>query len=151
MVQVSRYPLKKEIEERVFGILLQAIASLKNPQEINEFLEDFLSPVEKIMLAKRLAIAVLLGKGYDYRQIREILRVTPGTIAAVNLKLKYAGRGYKKVVERILKEEKLGKIFEKIGKVVGVVLGEALPPKGGDWSKWQKAKRKEKKKHSHLL
>lgn len=151
MTQVSKHPLKKEIEERVFEILLETIASLKNPEEINDFIEDFLSPVEKIMLAKRLAIAVLLGRGYDYRQIREILKVTPGTIAGVNLKLKYAGRGYKKVVEKILKEEKIGKIFEKIGGVAGVALGESLPPKGKDWSKWQKARWQERKIRSNPL
>lgn len=114
MTQVSKYPLKKEIEEKIFEILLKTIADLKKPEEVEGFLDDFLSPVEKIMLAKRLAIAVLLGKGYDYRGIREILKVTPGTVAGVNIKLKYGGRGCKRIVEKFLKEEKIEKLFEKI-------------------------------------
>jgi len=136
MTQVSKYPLKKEVEERIFEILLKTIADLKKPEEVNEFLEDFLSPVEKIMLAKRLAIAVLLGRGYDYRGIREILKVTPGTVAGVNLKLKYGGRGYKRVVEKFLREEKIEKLFEKIDEV----LFQTLPPKGKNWKEWGRKK-----------
>jgi len=142
MAQVSRYPLTKEVEERVFEILLKTIADLKKHQEIDEFLKDFLSPTERIMLAKRLAIAILLGKGYDYRQIREILKVTPGTIAAVNLKLKYAGKGYKKVVGKVLKEEKIEKLLGKVNNV----LEESLPPKGRNWSEWRKKRWKEARK-----
>ena len=142
MAQVSRYPLTKEVEERVFEILLKTIADLKKHQEIDEFLKDFLSPTERIMLAKRLTIAILLGKGYDYRQIREILKVTPGTIAAVNLKLKYAGKGYKKVVGKVLKEEKIEKLLGKVNNV----LEESLPPKGRNWSEWRKKRWKEARK-----
>jgi len=136
MAQVSKYPLRKEIEERIFEVLLKTIADLKKPEEVDEFLEDFLSPVEKIMLAKRLAIVVLLGKGYDYRGIREILKVTPGTVSGVNLKLKYGGRGYKKVVEKFLGEEKIEKLFEKIDEV----LFQTLPPKGRSWKEWGRKK-----------
>jgi len=136
MAQVSKYPLKKEVEEKIFEILLKTIADLKKPEEVNEFLEDFLSPVEKIMLAKRLAIAILLAKGYDYRGIREVLKVTPGTVAGVNLKLKYGGKGYKRVVEKFLREEKIEKLFEKID----AALFQALPPKGRDWQGWRRKK-----------
>ena len=132
MAQVSKYPLKKEVEEKIFEILLKTIADLKKPEEVNEFLEDFLSPVEKIMLAKRLAIAILLAKGYDYRGIREVLKVTPGTVAGVNLKLKYGGRGYKRVVEKFLREEKIEKLFEKIDEA----LSQTFPPKGKNWKEW---------------
>jgi len=147
MAQVSKYPLRKEIEERIFEVLLKTIADLKKPEEVDEFLEDFLSPVEKIMLAKRLAIVVLLGKGYDYRGIREILKVTPGTVSGVNLKLKYGGRGYKRVVEKLLQEEKIEKLFEKIDEV----LFQTLPPKGKSWREWGRKKWLAKAKNNRLF
>lgn len=145
MTQVSRYPIVKEVEERIFEVLTQVIADLKNSSEINDFLEDFLSPVEKIMLAKRLSIAVLLAKGYDYRQIQKILRVTPPTIASVNLSLKYTGKGYKRVVEKILAQERMAEFWQKIDDILGEISG-LVPPKGRDWSYWRGKKEEEKRK-----
>lgn len=145
MTQVSRYPIAKEIEARIFEILLKTIADLKNSEEINGFLEDFLSPVEKIMLAKRLSIAVLLAKGYDYRQIRNILRVTPSTIASVNLTLKYKGSGYKRVVEKILAAERIDEFWQKIDEILSEISG-LVPPKGRDWSYWRRKREQEKRK-----
>jgi len=134
MAQVSKYPISKEVEERIFEILSKTIADLRSFQEIDQFLEDFLSPVEKIMLAKRLSIAVLLAKGYDYEQIRKTLRVSPPTIAQVAISLKYAGKGYKKVVEKILKEEKMEEFWQKVDDVIA----DLVPPKGKNWSYWRK-------------
>ena len=134
MAQVSRMPISKEVEERMFEILLKTIANLRESSEIIEFLQDFLSPVEKIMLAKRLSIAVLLSKGYKYDDIRKTLRVSPPTIATVAISLKYAGRGYKRVVEKILRVEKINEFWQKIDDVIN----DIVPPKGRNWSYWRK-------------
>ncbi len=142
MTQVSKYPISKNVETRIFEVLSQVIADLRLSSEINEFLEDFLSPVEKIMLAKRISIAILLTKGYDYRQIQKILRVTPPTIASVNIALKYTGQGYKKVVERIVNNEKMEKFWEEIDDVTN----DTVPPYGRNWSYWNKERSQEKKK-----
>lgn len=140
MAQVSKYPISQEVEKRIFEILSKTISDLRNSSDINDFLEDFLSPVEKIMLAKRLSIAVLLAKGYDYQQIRKTLRVSPSTIGGVAISLKYAGVGYKKVVEKILREEKIEEFW---GKVDDVVSG-TVPPYGKNWSYWNKERWRKK-------
>ena len=134
MAQVSKYPISKEVEQRIFEIFSQTLSDLKDPIDINDFLQDFLSPIEKIMLAKRLSIAVLLAKGYEYEQIRKILRVSPPTIAQVAISLKYMGKGYKKVVEKILKEEKLQEFWQKVDDVIN----ETIPPYRKNWSYWRK-------------
>ena len=129
MSQISRYPIHKSVEKRMFEVFESTIANLNNNQDIEDFLHDFLSPIEKIMLAKRLAIAVLLAKGYSYPSISGILRVTPGTIANVSLSLKYAGKGYKKMVEKILSDEKRDNFWQKIEDV----LAKIPHAKGSDW------------------
>jgi uncharacterized protein YerC len=145
MSQVSKYPVHKKVEERMFEIFKSTISSLKNNEDIEDFLEDFLSPVEKIMLSKRLAIAVLLAKGHNYPVIAEILKVTPSTIASVSLRLKYAGKGYKKAVERILSAEKADRFWQKIEDV----LAKIPKSKGSNWvyqrQKYEKQKRIKKK------
>ncbi|MDO8621412.1 MAG: Trp family transcriptional regulator [Candidatus Levybacteria bacterium] len=129
MTQVSKYPIHKDVEKRMFEIFKSTISRLKNNEDIEDFLEDFLSPVEKIMLSKRLAIAVLLAKGHNYPAIAEILRVTPSTIASVSLRLKYSGKGYKKVVERILAMENQDNFWQKVEDV----LTKIPKSKGSNW------------------
>lgn len=140
MSQVSGFPIHKKVEERMFEIFKSTISSLKNSQEIDDFLEDFLSPVEKIMLSKRLSIAILLAKGYTYPSIANILRVTPSTIAMVSLRFKYSGKGYKRMVERILSAEKRDNFWQKIEDV----LSNIPHAKGSDWSYQRKNYEKQK-------
>lgn len=145
MTQISKYPVHKDVERRMFEVFKHAISHLNNAEEIEDFLKDFLSPVEKIMLAKRLSIAVLLAKGYTYPSIASILRVTPTTIAAVSLNLKYAGQGYKKMVEKVLQDEKIDAFWGKIEDV----LSNIPASKGSSWvyqkQEYEKQKRANKK------
>lgn len=145
MAQISKYPVSKEVSDRMFEIFQNTISSLSKKEDIEEFLGELLSPIEKIMLAKRLSIAVLLAKGYSYPSICGILKVTPRTIASVSLSLKYRGRGYQKAVERILSDERMNEFWEKIEDFLG-----GLPPTKGSFIYWrdkyerEKVKRKKK-------
>lgn len=113
MAQVSKYPISKEIYDRIFEIFLQSLTRVRDKKEAEEFIDSLLSLVERIMFAKRLAIAFLLEKGYEYRQIQRVLRVSLPTIASVSFTRQYAGQGYKKAVRGIIQEEKLNALLEK--------------------------------------
>lgn len=143
MSQVSKYPVSKDVSDRMFEVFQVTISSLKSKDDIEEFFDEFLSPIEKIMLAKRLSIAVLLAKGYSYYSISSILKVTPRTIATVSLALKYRGKGYQKAVEKILSNEKMNAFWEKIEDILG-----GLPPTKGSFiyfrDKYEREKRKRK-------
>lgn len=141
MAQVSKYPVSKEVSDRMFEVFQMTISSLNSKEDIEEFFDEFLSPIEKIMLAKRLSIAVLLTKGYSYPSISNILRVTPRTIASVSLALKYRGRGYQKAVEKILSNEKMNAFWEKIEDLLG-----GLPPSKGNFIYWRDKYKREKAK-----
>ncbi len=114
MPQVSKYPLSKNTEKRLYQLFWETIANLNDSAKTEEFFTDLLSPTEKVMLSKRLAIAVMLIKGYDYLTIRLTLRVSPGTIGSISVWLKYSGTGYRKVVEKLLKKEKFEDIVSKL-------------------------------------
>jgi len=142
MPQVSKYPITQDVYNRIFEIFYKTLADIKTPSEVKEFIEDFLSPTEQIMLSKRLAIAVLLAKDFDYRTISKILRVSLATIAMVAALLKYKGRGYKKVVGKIIKSEKREEFWQKIDDL----LSGTVPPKGVIWKYWRQEKEIEKRK-----
>ncbi|KKR32881.1 MAG: TrpR like protein, YerC/YecD [Candidatus Gottesmanbacteria bacterium GW2011_GWC2_39_8] len=129
MTQVSRYPLSKDIEKRVFEIFLDAVAGVQTSEEVNIFIEDLLSPTERVMLSKRLSIAFLLNKGYEQRLICQILRVSLGTVNKVNSSLKAKGEGYTRVIEKIKGKEKLEDFWGKVDEF----LNDILPPKGQNW------------------
>lgn len=114
MSQVSRKILPKDTQEKIFKIFFKSLARLHNPSEIQKLLFDLLGPVEQIMLAKRLAIALLLSRGYSYESIKGLLRVSQETIARVNISLNYGGEGYKMVINKIFRSERLEQIFENI-------------------------------------
>lgn len=106
MPRVSKRKVNAAVSQRMKSLLLDVISGLNNNQEIEEFLAEFLTPTEKIMLAKRLAIAMLLVKEYQYESIREILKVSTSTIDRVSYWIKHEGRTFKKIVENIVKKEK---------------------------------------------
>ena len=105
MPQVSKIRLRKEIEERMFKVFFQSMANAKSPKEAKILLNDLLTPTEKIMLAKRLAIALLFLRGYNYSDIRQILKVSYGTISQVANRLKTEGSGYRKIVTKMARQE----------------------------------------------
>lgn len=147
MAQVSKYPISKEIYDRIFEIFIKTLIKLKAKKEAEEFVQSLLTPVERIMLAKRLAIAFLLEKGYEYRQIQRIIRVSLPTIASVNIVRKYSSEGYKNIITKILKEEKLDDLLEKA--VVKLLDFPSKATKGsGVWRYLKQEIEKERKKRT---
>lgn len=146
MSQVSKYPISKQISDRIFEIFLNTFVNIRTNEEADEFISDLLTPTEKIMLAKRLAIAFLLEKNYDYRTIQKIIRVSTGTIAFVNLSLHHGSTGYKKLIYKIVQEEKLTGFFETA--IIKVLSAPAALEKGrGAWTYLKQKAEEQKQKH----
>lgn len=142
MAQISSKPLKEEINEQVLELLLKVVTQVYSRNEAVEILDDLLSPTEKVVLAKRLAIVLLLEKGYGYEAIEKILHVSAATIASVNIKLKFEGNGYRYFVRRVLRNQKIRKIWEKLEDLV-LDMGSV----GGRGSSgWRQARQKVHKK-----
>lgn len=114
MPQVSRRLLSKDVEKKMYSIFFTTLAKLSKPSEIQDLILDLLGPVEQTMLAKRLAIAVFLVKGYQYETIKDVLKVSQETIARVNMMLNFRGKGYNAAVKRILRDENIENFLKKI-------------------------------------
>jgi uncharacterized protein YerC len=118
MSQISRFPLPLTLEKEIHTALHQALADLHNQSEIQLFLTDLLTPTERIMLAKRLAIALLLDQGYDQRSIHTILKVSVSTVSAVNYWLKNQGKGYHLVITKLKTQKNWQQLKEELGEAV---------------------------------
>ena len=147
MSRRSRHPVSPKIEERVFKIFVDSIKNANTAQDVVTFLNDLLSSAERVMLAKRVAIAFLLLEGkYTYDDISKTLKVSRGTIAKVHSVLILQGTGYKKILGDMLKR-----------KVLKILLAELLegltplPSKGANWGEWKKSRLKAKWKREEPL
>lgn len=134
MTQVSRYPLRKEIEERVYEVLLESIATAESKGEVEKFLGDLLSPTERLMIAKRISIALLLLKNYEQRTIAHWLRVSLTTVSKVSLVLQNGTGGYRTVVSSILRKERFQELLEKIDDAIA----NLMPPANRNWTHWRR-------------
>lgn len=118
MSQVSKIRLAKDVEERMYKIFWSSIAGLRRAKEVEAFFSELLTKTEKIMLAKRLAIATLLLKGYDYRQISSLLKVSFTTISRVKGLIEHSEKGYRKVIEKMLRKEAWKELLRGMEKTV---------------------------------
>lgn len=117
MSQVSRRKVPKEIENKIFDTLLEAISTVKSTKDVSSFLSDLLSPVEKIMIAKRLAIAALLSKGYNYETIKDLIKVSQTTIAKISITMSL-NNGYRDVIDKISKSEKTRDFWQGVERLL---------------------------------
>lgn len=148
MAQVSKYMMSEKIKREINEIFLETFALLYKKEDIINFLEDFFSPTERIVLSKRITIALMLKKGYSYEMIKKLIKVSQPTVADVNLKLKYAGKGYHKILDQMLVNRKIKSVFDNIEKFIlaGLTIGHG---KGTGY--WFQQKIKKQRETSSII
>lgn len=130
MSQVSKNNLESVIQKELFDQLYYILSQFSDSSDAQSFLSELLTKTERVMVAKRLGIAVLLTKGYTYRNIRQVLKVSFPTIRSVQFWLDHGSGAYRKVIEKIGKREKLTAFLEKVDKLLDKVVA-FLPEKKG--------------------
>lgn len=118
MSQVSKTNLEVTIQKQLYDQLSYIISDLRDSKEVEEFLSELLTKTERVMLAKRLGIAMLLTKGYTYRDIRHVLHVSFPTIRSVQFWLEHGSKGYKKAAQKILSKEDIRTFITKIDALI---------------------------------
>lgn len=83
MTHVSKKRLKKDVATELADQFLTFLALATSKKEARILANELLSQTERVMLAKRLAIVVLLVRGYSFTQIEESLGVTRQTSVRV--------------------------------------------------------------------
>lgn len=144
MPQVSKYPVSKDIYEQIFDIFLGTLARLQTKKQVSGFMVDFLTPTETVMLAKRLAIGVLLAKKYDYREISRILRVSTATVGSVSLLYNHR-KNFRNTVDEMIRNEKMKMVWLDLGEKITNVLSKG-GTKASGWFYLKEEIRKKKQR-----
>src|SRR3989344_1680742 len=113
MPHVSRNKLEGAVLRSILDRLLDALVGITQKADVSDFMNDLLTKTERIMIAKRLAIAMMLHKNYPYAVISRTLKVSESTIGAVRERIDRGGKGFGKVLTRLEKEKRLEALFTK--------------------------------------
>lgn len=148
MAQISKYRLPEKTQSEIRSLFAEVLSMLSFKEDIFAFLEDFLSPTERIVLSKRITIALLLKKGYAYEAIKNVLKVSSPTVADVNRKLKFSGQGYHRILDKILRYQKINNVFDKIETII---LNQLSLGRGKGSSFWRDLKYKKLKDQSSKI
>ncbi|OGG04174.1 hypothetical protein A2Z33_03385 [Candidatus Gottesmanbacteria bacterium RBG_16_52_11] len=144
MAQVSKYSVSKNVSERMYEIFLESLADIRTKSDASVFVNDFLTPTERVMLPKRLSIALLLVKGYDQRLISHYLKVSFTTITRIHNQMKTGGEGYKRIINKILADESMTDFINRIDDALANVLGP-MGPGSLNWKLWRRERERQKK------
>jgi uncharacterized protein YerC len=97
MTNISKKQLTKKQLAQLFEQLNTLIGKM-NSSKANDFLHDLLGPEERIMLAKRLAIIVMITESYSSYRIAKILHVSTATVDTA--RKKYEGGSYDRLLSQ---------------------------------------------------
>ena len=131
MPHVSKRKLDKETFDKIFKKLVLILEYAQNKKKFVSVLEEILTGTEKVMLAKRVAIVLLLLGDIPQYRISKALIVSPTTVAKMSLQVE---EGKYDSIKNISTKEKID-----LEKVVWLLLtaGGILPPRvGGKY--WRK-------------
>lgn len=113
MVRMSKYKVSDGVLEKTFDLFIEILTRSKSKYHIHAILFDILSPVERLMLAKRITIMYLVKKGIDYRTICETLKVSSTTVAKY-LFLLERSTGIKSTLNTLIKDDNLKLLFKDL-------------------------------------
>lgn len=137
MPKVSQNPLPPERKKEIMDALIRTLAKINNDSLLKRFLDDLLTPTEKLMLGKRLMVAVLLQRGYSYGAVCRALKMSKTTVHLIQRELLKSGEGYKKIFDLFFRESRGQKILDAIEQFLNSV---TLPAKGSPISmrRWKR-------------
>jgi len=135
MPQVSRRFIDKKTQDKIFSLFISSLIKCNSQDRALKLVEDLFTPTEKIMFAKRVAIAYMLQEGYDYRFISQTLKVSTTTIGLLSSWLKIKGEGIRKIIEEIKRDSEMNALFSEFKDILQELIASS---RGQNWSKSKK-------------
>ncbi|MBE6896777.1 MAG: TrpR YerC/YecD [Ruminococcaceae bacterium] len=94
-----------KLRNEQMDMLIQAILSLKTPDDCYAFLEDLCTVSELKSMEQRFTVARMLTDGMQYAEIVGKTGASTATISRVNRALMYGADGYQKVIKKIKEQQ----------------------------------------------
>lgn len=127
MSQVSRHKLDNRTEKELLHTIHTVLAKMTREHDIDDFLKTFLTETERTMLAKRLAVILLLKQGFSDTEIATSLHVTRVTVSRLRFFYEARGEGFS-LAFRILETEQ---VTDQLRSILLKTAGYAARAAGG--------------------
>lgn len=113
MTRISKYRVEDKVLQKLYFLMFEIISNMDEEDRFTGIMNELLSPTEKIMIAKRVAIIYLLMKNIDYLMISDVLKVSSTTISKFHSIL-IKGKEIKNILEDLVENEKIKDFFEEL-------------------------------------
>lgn len=125
MPHISKIKLEQEILDKLFSKMVNILERAQTKKRFSAVVRELLTETEKVMLAKRLAIILMLEGGVPQHHISDVLHVSSSTVVRISLGLEL---GKYDAIRSISKTKKMD-----LEKVVWLLLtaGGIMPPRAG--------------------
>jgi Trp operon repressor len=130
MARISRQLLDERVLNKLFDLFFEIVGKKYHKEEFRNVILDLLSPVERIMIAKRIAIIYLILKKIDQRNISTALKVSNATVSKFAI-LMERSVGIVPAFKTILRNEKFFDFLDE--------LYDSLFPPGTYGTNWKDA------------
>ncbi len=131
MPHISKRKLDKKVEEELFDAL-GYILSHSSPTDLRKILPALMTDTERLMIAKRIGIAVLLQSGIADTTIDDLLKVTRFTIQKMELLIGAHQEEFALILKIVAKKHgdtQLKNILLELAHYLGSASGGRLPGK----------------------
>ena len=105
MAQVSRRFVNPSVQKKIQELFLDCIARCRDQKTTAAFIDALLTDTEKIMIAKRVAIALMLLKGRITEEIQDTLKVSGQTVWTVGGWLRTRGAEFRSILKDVIKRD----------------------------------------------
>ncbi len=134
MARVSKFKIRDSVFITIFDLFFEVVGKNYSRSEFKHLIKDLFSPVERVMIAKRIGIIYLLLKGIDQRSISDTLKVSTATVSRYNI-ITDQNDDIRKIFQNALKNRKKA--------LASMEIFNALFPSGYYGVNWSSAKRRE--------
>ena len=118
MPRASKFKLKEKEFEEIQEHFFHLVSSLDNQNKVRNFFNEFLTAEEKIMLAKRTVLYILIKKGYSPSFIQDLLHVSYETVRSHKVKYARTGKEFQDNLNKLLMREKTKEFFSKLERLM---------------------------------
>lgn len=111
-MQISKKKINPQLLKQIEQMWFQLVVDVKTVEEAEMVMKSLLSDTEQMAIVKRLAVAYWLSNKRSYGNIRDNLKVSSATIAAVGQVLDQPG--WKQALKKVTADEWAAKWESKI-------------------------------------
>lgn len=144
MSQISKRYVKPVVKEKIDNLFIECIAECWNQKEAANFINVLLTKTEKTVIAKRVAIALMLTKGCAATEIDQRLKVSQATVYTVKYWLEDKSSELNNILTNIAKRDERQRLDNQdLQREADSILP---PPPGINWKRYRHSQREKIRK-----